>query len=161
MMHKYLVVSDNHGRDDNFLKILDREENLSGIIHCGDFEGTEGKFAIAADCPVYFVSGNNDFFSSLNRELEFELDGHKCFLTHGHQYLVSMDLENLRCEAVAREADIVFFGHTHKPVAKKVGDVFIFNPGSLAYPRQEGRKPSYLLVFIDDDGEISYEIKYL
>ena len=56
VMHKYLVVSDNHGRDDNFLKILDLEENLSGIIHCGDFEGTEGKFAIAADCPVYFVS---------------------------------------------------------------------------------------------------------
>ena len=61
-MHRYLVVSDTHGRDDNFYKVLDIEGKLDGIIHCGDFEGSEGKFAIAADCPVYFVAGNNDFF---------------------------------------------------------------------------------------------------
>lgn len=160
-MHKFLVVSDNHGKEDNFYDILDREAPLSGIIHCGDFEGTEGKFAIAADCPVYFVAGNNDFFSNLKRELEFELCGHKAFLTHGHHYMVSVDPENIRCEAVARGADIIFYGHTHKPVAKKVGDVYIFNPGSLSYPRQEGRRPSYLVVCIDDNGEIEYEIKYL
>ena len=160
-MHKYLVVSDTHGRDDNFYDVLDIEGELSGIIHCGDFEGSEGKFALAADCPVYFVAGNNDFFSSLNRELEFELEGHTAFLTHGHNYLVSMDLENIKCEAIARGADIVFFGHTHKPVAKYVDDVYIFNPGSLSYPRQEGRRPSYLVLYFDDDGEITYEIKYI
>ena len=55
-MHKYLVVSDTHGRDDNFYKVLDIEGPVDGIIHCGDFEGSEGKFALAADCPVYFVA---------------------------------------------------------------------------------------------------------
>ncbi len=159
-MHKYLVVSDTHGHDDNFYKILDLEEPLDGIIHCGDFEGSEGKFALAANCPVYFVSGNNDFFADLSRELDFDLDGHRAFLTHGHRYLVSMDLENIRAEGQYRGADIVFFGHTHKPVARKIGDVYLFNPGSLSYPRQEGRRPSYLVLEIDG-GEISYEIKYL
>ncbi len=159
-MHKYLVVSDTHGHDDNFFKVLDLEEPLDGIIHCGDFEGSEGKFALAANCPVYFVSGNNDFFADLSRELDFDLDGHRAFLTHGHRYLVSMDLENIRAEGQYRGADLIFFGHTHKPVAKKIGDVYLFNPGSLSYPRQEGRRPSYLVLEIDG-GEISYEIKYL
>ncbi len=160
-MHKYLVVSDTHGHDNNFYKALDLEEPLDGIIHCGDFEGSEGKFAIAAGCPVYFVAGNNDFFSDLKRELEFDMSGHRAFLCHGHNYLVSMDLENIRAEAKSRGADIVFFGHTHRPVAREVGGVFLFNPGSLSYPRQEGRRPSYLVLEIDDNSEISYEVKYL
>jgi hypothetical protein len=160
-MHKYLVVSDTHGRDDNFYDVLDIEGKLDGIIHCGDFEGSEGRFALASDCPVYFVAGNNDFFSSLNRELEFELDGHTAFLTHGHHYLVAMDLENIKCEGISRGADIIFFGHTHKPVAKCVDGIYVFNPGSLSYPRQEGRRPSYIVLSIDDEGEINYEIKYL
>lgn len=159
-MHKYLVVSDTHGHDDNFYRVLDLEEPLDGIIHCGDFEGSEGKLAIAANCPVYFVSGNNDFFADLSRELDFDLDGHRAFLTHGHRYLVSMDLENIRAEGHSRGADLVFFGHTHKPVARQVGGVYLFNPGSLSYPRQEGRRPSYLILKIDGE-DISYEIKYL
>lgn len=160
-MHKYLVVSDTHGHDDNFYRVLDLEEPLDGIIHCGDFEGSEGKFALAANCPVYFVAGNNDFFADLCRELEFEIDGHQCFLTHGHHYLVSMGTENIRAEAAARGADMVFFGHSHKPIAKNVDGVYLFNPGSLSYPRQEGRRPSYLILEISEDGGVEFEVKYL
>ncbi len=160
-MQKILVVSDTHGHDNNFYKALDLEETLDGIIHCGDLEGSEGKFALAAECPVYFVAGNNDFFSDLKRELDFDLFGHRCFLTHGHQYLVSMSLENLRAEGMARGADMIFFGHTHKPVAKKHEGVYLFNPGSLSYPRQEGRRPSYIVLTLLDDGAVEYEIKYL
>jgi putative phosphoesterase len=160
-MGKYLVVSDTHGRDQNFYDVLDIEEPLDGIIHCGDFEGSEGRFAMASNCPVYFVAGNNDFFSDLNREIEFDLEGHHFFVTHGHNYMVSMDLENIRSEGISRGADVIIFGHTHKPVAKELDGVYLFNPGSLSYPRQEGRKPSYLLINIDFDNMIKYEIKYL
>ena len=160
-MRKYLIVSDTHGRDDNFYDVLDIEEPLNGIIHCGDFEGSEGKYALAANCPVYFVAGNNDFFSNLSRELEFKLDGHTFFVTHGHNYMVSMDLEYIRSEGISRGADIICFGHTHKPVAKIIGGVYVFNPGSLSYPRQEGRRPSYIVLSVDDSHEIEYEIKYL
>ncbi len=159
-MQKILVVSDTHGHDDNFYRVLDIEEPLDGIIHCGDLEGSEGKFALAANCPVYFVSGNNDFFSDLKRELEFDLSGHRCYLTHGHQFLVSMTLENIRAEGIARGAEFVFFGHSHKPVAKELGGLYLFNPGSLSYPRQEGRRPSYLVLGLDKDS-VEYEIKYL
>lgn len=160
-MKKILVVSDTHGHDDNFYRVLDLEEPLDGIIHCGDFEGSEGRFALAADCPVYFVAGNNDFFSDLNRELEFEIAGHSCFATHGHHYLVSMDLENIKAEGIARGAEMIFFGHSHKPVARNSDGIYLFNPGSLSYPRQEGRRPSYLILNLEDSGEITWEIKYL
>ncbi len=160
-MHKYLIVSDTHGKDQNFYDVLDIEEPLDGIIHCGDFEGSEGKFALAANCPVYFVSGNNDFFSSLNRELEFELDGHTFFVTHGHNYFVSMSLEEIKNEAAVRGADIVIFGHTHRPCARLEDGIYLFNPGSLSYPRQEGRRPSYLILSIYEDGSVRYEVKYL
>ena len=160
-MHKYLVVSDTHGKDQNFYDVLDIEEPLDGIIHCGDFEGSEGKFAIAANCPVYFVAGNNDFFSNLKRELEFSLDGHEFLVTHGHHFLVSMGVEEIKNEAIARGVDVVIFGHTHRPFAKFDDGIFHFNPGSLSYPRQEGRRPSYLILSISEDGELSYEVKYL
>ena len=160
-MSKILVVSDTHGHDDNFYKVLDLEEPLDGIIHCGDFEGSEGRFALAANCPVYFVAGNNDFFSDLSRELEFPLEGHQAFVTHGHQYLVSLGLDNIRAEACARGADLVFFGHSHKPVAKEIDGIYLFNPGSLSYPRQEGRRPSYLILGLSPDGEVYYEVNYL
>ncbi len=160
-MSKILVVSDTHGHDDNFYKVLDLEEPLDGIIHCGDFEGSEGRFALAADCPVYFVAGNNDFFSDLKRELDFELEGHQAYATHGHQFLVSLGLDNIRAEGIARGADLIFFGHSHKPVAREVDGVYLFNPGSLSYPRQEGIRPSYLILNFYEDGSLEYEVKYL
>ena len=110
---------------------------------------------------MYFVAGNNDFFADLKREIEFDLGDHHCFATHGHQYLVSMDLENIKAEGISRGADMIFFGHTHKPVARFVDGVYLFNPGSLSYPRQEERRPSYLVITLKDSGDVGFEIKYL
>ena len=72
-----------------------------------------------------------------------------------------MDLENIKAEGAARGADIVIFGHTHRPVARHEDGIYLFNPGSLSYPRQEGRRPSYLLLYTYEDGSLRYEIKYL
>lgn len=160
-MRKYLVVSDTHGRDQNFYDVLDIEGKIDGLIHCGDFEGSEGRFALAVECPVYFVAGNNDFFSDLNRELEFDLSGHHFFVTHGHNYYVSMDLESIKDEGIARGADVVVFGHTHRPVVKESDGIYLLNPGSLSYPRQEGRRPSYLVITADENDDLCCEIKYL
>ncbi|OUP01231.1 YfcE family phosphodiesterase, partial [Drancourtella sp. An210] len=40
-------------------------------------------------------------------------------------------------------------------------DMAVMNPGSLTYPRQEGRLPSYIILEIDENGKISGEIKYI
>ena len=46
------------------------------------------------------------------------------------------------------------------PVAKEIDGIMLFNPGSLSYPRQEGRKPSYIVLTVDDEGELGYELKF-
>ncbi len=159
---RILVVSDTHRRNDNYLKLLKRIGPLDMIIHCGDAEGSEYVLTAAADCPVQIVLGNNDFFSQLPRELEFNVDKYKIWVTHGHNYYVSMGTEFLKREAVVKGVDVVLFGHTHRPVIDRTTEgVIAVNPGSLSYPRQEGHKPSYALMEVDRFGELHFTIAYM
>ena len=158
---KILVVSDTHRNNTNFLKIVERTGPLDMVVHCGDVEGSELLISKAAGCPVEMVQGNNDFFSELPREKEFMIGQYKVWLTHGHNYYIAMNTEMIKREAREREADIVMCGHTHKPVVDIGSDLTLVNPGSISYPRQENRKPSYIIMEIDRTGEAHYTINYL
>lgn len=157
---KILIVSDTHRQNNAYLKIVQLHKP-DMIIHCGDAEGAEYLLSQAADCPVHIVLGNNDFFSELPRELELTICGYKVWVTHGHNYYVSMGNETIKREAIARGADIVCYGHTHRPVIDLDDDVIALNPGSLSYPRQENRKPSYIIMETDAEGELHFTIAYL
>ena len=152
---KILIVSDTHRRNENYIKVLERVAPVDMVIHCGDIEGSEYLIAGSAGCPVQMVVGNNDFFSDLPREKEFMIGKYKVWLTHGHNYFVSKN------EARARGVDIVMYGHTHKPVVDREGDLTAINPGSLTYPRQEGRRPSFIIMDLDRKGEAHFTINYL
>ena len=82
-------------------------------------------------------------------------------LTHGHYYNVTVGVERLKEEARERGIDIAMFGHTHRPYLEIGDELVILNPGSISFPRQEGRKPSYILMEIDDRGEAHFTINYL
>ena len=114
---RILVVSDTHRHDELCLALLEHRGPFDMFIHCGDVVGSETKLSLAANCECHMVTGNNDFFSSLPRETEFMMGNYKAFLTHGHTYHCSFELEYLKQEAISRGANIVFYGHTHKPVA--------------------------------------------
>ena len=158
---KILVVSDTHGRDGNLNTVLRKVKPIDALIHCGDVEGREEQIVSMAECPTYMVAGNNDFFSDLPREKDFRIGRYKVWLTHGHNYCVSMGNEYLKKEAKIRGADIVMYGHTHKPVVD-IGDGLIaINPGRLSYPRQEGRRPSYIIMELDKAGEARFSINYI
>lgn len=157
---RVLIVSDTHRRNENYFEVLDKvKPDL--VIHCGDSEGSEYALTQAADCPVQIVLGNNDFFSNLPRELDLSIGPFKVWVTHGHNYYVSMRNDFIKREAAARGADIVIYGHTHRPVVDKSGKVIAVNPGSLSYPRQEGRRPSYVIMEVGEDGTTSFEIEYV
>jgi len=157
---KIIVVSDTHGRNDLYFKLLEMHKP-DRVIHCGDIEGSEYALTKAAQCPVDMVSGNNDFFSDLPRETEVRAMGKKIWVTHGHRYYVSMGTQFILDEAASRGVDIVCFGHTHKPSITYGNGVVAINPGSLSYPRQEGREPSFAMIETDRFGEIHYNIGYL
>lgn len=161
---RILIVSDTHRRDGNLTWALEKTGPIDMLIHCGDTEGTEEYIRSIANCPVHMVTGNNDFFSSLPREDEFMIGDYKVWLTHGHNYYVSMSNEFIKEEAAARGFDIVMYGHTHKPViepARREGEVTAINPGSISYPRQDGRRPSYILMELDRKGQAHYHLNFL
>lgn len=160
MSMKFLIVSDTHGRMYNLEEAMEREE-FDGMIHCGDVEGMDDLIKSKVNGPCYMVMGNNDWFSNLPAEIQVNIDDYRAFITHGHNYGVSLGLEGIYAEALSRDVDIVLFGHTHWPVAEKRGNLWIVNPGSLTYPRQMGRKPSYAMLTINEEHELSVEIKYL
>ena len=161
MNKKVLIVSDTHRYNENFLKVLEIEKPIDMLIHCGDIEGCEYIYSQAAGCPVHMVTGNNDFFSDLPAEKEFTIGKNKVWLTHGHNYYVSVGNEFLKDEAKDRGVDIVMYGHIHRPVVDGSKGIWAINPGSLTYPRQEGRKPSYIIMEVDEKGEASFKVKYL
>ena len=158
---KILIVSDTHRQNGNYLTVVKKHAPLDMVIHCGDVEGSEFTICEAAGCPVEMVMGNNDFFSSLPREREFSLGKNKVWLTHGHNYYVSMGNETIKAEAKAKDVDIVMYGHSHKPVIDYDNGVIAINPGSLTYPRQEGKKPSYIIMETDRFEEPHFTIHYL
>ena len=158
---KVLIVSDTHGHNGNIEEVLEKIGSIDALIHCGDVEGQEDYIRTLTGIPTYIVSGNNDYFSSLDRELEFELDGYKILLTHGHSYGVAMGNERILEEGRARRVDIVMFGHTHRPCLEQYGDITLLNPGSLSYPRQQGRRPSFMIMEIDKNNIPHYSTKFL
>ena len=100
-----------------------------------------------------------DFFSMLDREREVRIGKYRALLTHGHYYGVSVGMERLKEEARARGCDIAMFGHTHRPYLSQEEGLTVLNPGSLSFPRQDGRKPTYMLMEIDEDGEAHFTPK--
>lgn len=157
---KIIIVSDTHRKNYNYFKVVDMHKP-DMVIHCGDVEGGEYALMKEAGCPVHIVLGNNDFFSDLPRELELDIEGRKVWVTHGHNYYVSMGNETIKKEAIARGVDIVMYGHSHRPVVDISDDIIALNPGSLSYPRQEGRKPSYIIMETDRFGELHFTIAYI
>lgn len=158
---KILIVSDTHGRHTNLDRALEETGEIDVFIHLGDVEGGEEYLNAVIGCEKHIVRGNNDFFSDLPREEEFFLDRYKVFITHGHSYYVSLDPEHILREGQERKADIVMYGHTHRPFFEQKNGITVLNPGSLSFPRQEGRRGSYMIMEIASGGVVTYEQKYL
>lgn len=158
---KILIVSDTHRRDHNLQRVMELEGPVERVIHLGDIEETEGAIQRIVACPLDIVCGNNDYWGDLPKEKEIMIGRYQVLLTHGHYYYVSLDTKLLKSEARARGFQIAMYGHTHRPKIENENGLIVLNPGSLSYPRQEGRKPSYIIMKLDEDGEASFSLRFL
>lgn len=159
---RILVVSDTHGKHGNFDRAVQEAGPIDLLIHLGDVEGGEQELRAALDCEMHIMRGNNDYFTDLPSEEEITFGRYKAFLTHGHMYYVSLGAERILEEGRARGVDFVMFGHTHRPFLYKSEDgITVLNPGSLSYPRQEGRKGSYIIMETDGQSEPVIRQHYL
>ncbi|MDO4266263.1 MAG: metallophosphoesterase [Eubacteriales bacterium] len=159
---KILAVSDTHGKNTGLKRLIERVRPFDMFIFCGDGEGLEQEIRdlIGPGTELHMVRGNNDYFSDLPRDEEFMIGPYKAFLTHGHMYGVNTSLRRLSEEAADRGCRLAFFGHTHRPLIEETDGVVCLNPGSLSYPRQFDRRPSFLLIELDREGQLHYHQGY-
>ena len=150
---RLLLISDTHSRDLAGLSLPDAlpeaYQPTDVLLHAGDIEDSEEEYAAVceeAGISFYAVSGNNDFASDLPSEQILYFENTRLLLTHGHEYRVSLYLDELASEARARDCDIAVFGHTHRPFLDMVGGVLLLNPGSLSYPRSTDRRPTCIVL---------------
>jgi putative phosphoesterase len=155
---KILIVSDTHGHTEGFKKVVEKVAPLDLVVHCGDVGGDVEAYSRIAGCPLEIVKGNNDFFAGLPAEKEFMIGKYKVWLVHGHRQFINIGKKTLKSEALQRGADIVMYGHTHKPVLDITPELIAVNPGSLSNPRQDGRQPSYIIMELDRQGEAHFTI---
>ena len=158
---KVLIISDTHRKNENYIKVLQKVGKLDLVIHLGDIDRSEYTIQEAAGCPVEMVAGDNDFFSTLPSEQTLQLGSYCVMIEQGHRYYISMGNEMLKKEAIAQGIDIVMYGHTHKPVIDISDNIIAINPGSLSYPRQENRKPSYIIMELNAVGKAEFTLHYI
>ncbi len=53
------------------------------------------------------------------------------------------------------------YGHTHKPSLSVEDGVMVLNPGSIAYPRQAGRKATYMVMEIEEGKDADVRLMYV
>jgi putative phosphoesterase len=134
------VIADTHG----LLRpeVFDVFRDVEHILHAGDL-GPLGLLAeLEALAPVTAVYGNTDGWdvrARLPQVARVELDGFRIVVTHGDQ-LGSPTPERL--QAAFPDAEILVFGHTHRPLLTLVDVVVtVMNPGG-AGPRRFDLPPS-------------------
>lgn len=138
------VIADTHG----LLRAEVHEvfRGVDRIVHAGDIgdEGILDELELLA--PVTAVYGNVDH-GVLRRRLpqvaEIVVDGFRIVVTHGDQFSVPKP-EALR--AAFPGADVVVYGHTHRPLIHDLPDFsVVLNPGS-AGPKRFDSMPTVAIM---------------
>jgi putative phosphoesterase len=134
------VIADTHGllRPEVFQAFAE----VDHILHAGDVGPIDVLTELESLAPVTAVYGNTDrdeVRDRLPQVAAIELDGFDIIVTHGDQ-LGSPTPENLN--AAFPEAQIIVFGHTHRPLLTIVDVVVtVMNPGGAGH-RRFGLPPS-------------------
>ena len=155
-----LIVSDSHGRCENLEKAI-LQVRPDRLYHLGDSQGQADYIRSICECPAEFVRGNCDWYSDLPEEVVLPVGNHRILLTHGHNYFVKYNAMELVAAAKKKECDTVLYGHTHYPQIEQLDGVCVVNPGSISLPRQENRRPSFVVMDVDRAGDLHFTLNYL
>jgi uncharacterized protein len=149
------LVSDTHSLVRP--EIFDALKGVELILHAGDVGGRSVIDELASIAPVRAVFGNTDAPGEpgLEARLYVDIQGLSIHVSHGHE-VGSPTPEKL----LARySADVVVFGHTHKPLVERAGGRLVVNPGA-AGPRRFNLKPSVARMRVEE-GRAEIEIVWL
>ena len=113
---------------------------------------------------------NKAFLRSLVREMRVEIDGKRVLLVHGsprriNEYLFEdRPVSSFQRLAAGSDADLIAFGHTHKPYLKSVDGVAFLNAGSVGKPKDLDCRACYAIVDLSAPAPIelrrvSYDVR--
>jgi putative phosphoesterase len=152
-MNRIGLVADTHHPE--FLETLPpalfnilAEAGVDLILHAGDVGGPETLDQLARVAPVRAVRGDHDRGLDLPVELIVEVDGRRIAVVHGNRsrlieepltFVGTISLGHVWPDARLRqwlrrrypEADVIVYGHTHKPAAENIGRTLVVNPGAV------------------------------
>jgi uncharacterized protein len=128
------VISDTHG----LLRpqVFEVFDDVDHILHGGDVGPVGILDELGTIAPVTAVYGNTDDWDVRNRlpqVARLELDGFTIVVTHGDQFGTPTPD---KLQAAFPGAEIIVFGHTHRPVLTLVDVVVtVMNPGGAGARR--------------------------
>ncbi len=148
-MIRLLALADTHleGRMPHL--ISSRLEGADLLVHAGDFTTIEALRSLEEMGQVEAVFGNSDS-PTLRRILPerrvFEVEGVRIGIVHQ----ASLSRDSLGPIMLAREmeADILIFGHIHRPLVEEIKGKLILCPGSPTLPRMS--PPTIAEITIED-----------
>jgi putative phosphoesterase len=115
---------------------------------------------------------NKAFLRSLHGEIRFDASGTRVLMVHGsprrmNEYLFEdRPISSFRRLAASSNADIIVFGHTHKPYTKLIDGVRFVNAGSVGKPKDGDPRAAYAI--LDTSAEepvefvrLPYDVKFV
>lgn len=128
---------------------FDRDE--CGCAYTDPVEKQRGGESLAWTKAVV-TPDNKAFLRSLAKDIRFEADGKRVLLVHGsprriNEYLFEdRPVSSFQRLAASSNADIIVFGHTHKPYTKVVDSVLFVNAGSVGKPKDGDWRACYMML---------------
>lgn len=143
--HVIGLISDTHG-----LVRPDVHTALAGvelILHAGDVGDDDILDELQLIAPVRAVYGNTDAPGNprLTQFIELTIGGVSIHVSHGHEVGGPTPAKLLE----RYPADVIVYGHTHKPLIANAGGRWVVNPGA-AGARRFDLMPSVATLRIDN-----------
>jgi putative phosphoesterase len=138
---------------------FDRDE--CGCAYRDPMEKERGERSLAWT-KAHVTADNKAFLRGLPNELRFTADGKRVLLVHGsprkmNEYLFEdRPLSSFERLAASSNADVILYGHTHKPYRKDAGGVLFINVGSVGKPKDGDRRACYAIVEIGDSTSVTF-----
>ena len=148
---KYMFASDIHGSACYCRKMLEiyRQSGAGRLILLGDilYHGPRNDLPeeYAPKLVTEMLNQYKDQIYAVRGNCDAEVDQ----MVLEFPIMADYALLELNGKTFMQAGDVLIHGHIHLPVAEKMGDKFLLNPGSTSLPK-EGNPNSYAML----DGEI-------
>lgn len=139
---------------------FDRDECGCAYREPVEKERGERSFAWTKD---QVTPDNKAFLQTLLPEVRFNVDNKRVLLVHGsprkiNEYLFEdRPLSSFQRLAASSNADIIVFGHTHKPYVKEVDGVMFLNAGSVGKPKDRDWRACYAILEMGDPPTTTFQ----